>query len=86
MKFPLIIAIFAALVPTSFAMDQPSFHTKGAPTGKPTGPFSPEFAHKVTAEIAPGTTVIMTDRATHSRTQPQFYATNSMPWRSGFRR
>ena len=38
MKFQAVIAIFAALVATSFAMDQPSFHTKGAPTGKPTGP------------------------------------------------
>ena len=38
MKFPLITAIFAALVATSFPMDQPSFHTKGVPTGKPTGP------------------------------------------------
>jgi uncharacterized protein YdeI (BOF family) len=38
MKFQPVIAIFAALVASSFAMDQPSFHTKGAPTGKPTGP------------------------------------------------
>ena len=38
MKFQSVIAIFAALVASSFAMDQPSFHTKGAPTGKPTGP------------------------------------------------
>ena len=37
MKFQPVIAIFAALVATSFAMDQPSFHTKGAPTGEPTG-------------------------------------------------
>jgi hypothetical protein len=92
-------------------MDQPSFHTKGAPTGRPTGSlkpgeywftllegttgkpsqlapgrearrwmrvdgegrgvdaeklasrlrFSAEFAHKVAAEITPGTTVIVTD-------------------------
>src|SRR5437660_651256 len=41
MKFQPVIAIFAALVATSFAMDQPSFHTKGAPTGKPTGPLKP---------------------------------------------
>ena len=37
MKFQFVIAIFAALVATSFAMDQPSFHTKGVPTGKPSG-------------------------------------------------
>jgi hypothetical protein len=41
MKFQSVIAIFAALVATSFAMDQPSFHTKGAPVGKPTGPLKP---------------------------------------------
>jgi L,D-transpeptidase catalytic domain len=41
MKFLPAIAIFASLVATSFAMDQPSFHTKGAPTGKPTGPLKP---------------------------------------------
>jgi len=38
MKFQPVIAIFAALVASSFAMDQPSFNTRGAPTGKPTGP------------------------------------------------
>jgi hypothetical protein len=41
MKFQSVIAIFAALVATSFAMDQPSFHTKVAPVGKPTGPLKP---------------------------------------------
>ena len=41
MKFQSVIAVFAALVATSFAMDQPSFHTKGVPTGKPTGPLKP---------------------------------------------
>ena len=41
MKFQPVIAIFAALVTTSFAMDQPSFHTKGAATAKPTGPLKP---------------------------------------------
>jgi hypothetical protein len=34
MKFSAVIAFFATLVATSFAMDQPSFHTKGVPTGK----------------------------------------------------
>ena len=41
MKAQPIIAIFAALLVTSFAMDRPSFHTKGSPTGKPTGPLKP---------------------------------------------
>src|SRR5262249_15125034 len=41
MKFQSVITIFAALVTTSFAMDQPSSHTKGAPTGKPTGTLKP---------------------------------------------
>jgi hypothetical protein len=40
-KFRSVIAIFAALVATSFAMEQPSSHTKGTPTGKPTGPLKP---------------------------------------------
>jgi hypothetical protein len=33
MKFRSVIAILAALVATSFAMEQPSFHTKGTRTG-----------------------------------------------------
>ena len=41
MKFQPVIAIFAALVAPCFAMDQPSFHTKGAPVGKPIGPVKP---------------------------------------------
>jgi len=83
MKFRSIIAVFAALVATSFAMDQPSFRTKDVPTGKASqlAPgrqagegrgvdaeklasrlrFNPEFANKVAGEIAPGTTVILTD-------------------------
>jgi hypothetical protein len=41
MKFQAFIAIFASIVATSLGMDQPSFHTKGTPTGKPTGPLKP---------------------------------------------
>jgi hypothetical protein len=41
MKFLSVIAISAALIATSFAMDQPSSHTKGAPTGKPTEALNP---------------------------------------------
>ena len=41
MKFQAVIAIFASIVATSLGMDQPSFHTKGTPTGKPTGPVKP---------------------------------------------
>lgn len=33
--------VSAALLATTFAMKQPSFHTKGAPTGKPAGPLKP---------------------------------------------
>ena len=37
-----VIAVLAAVVGASFAaMPQPSFHTKGTPTGKPTGPLKP---------------------------------------------
>ena len=35
------LALTIALVTTVFAMEQPSFHTKGSPTGKPTGPLKP---------------------------------------------
>ena len=41
MKFGSVIAVFAALIATSLAMEQPSSHTKGVPTGKPTGPLKP---------------------------------------------
>ena len=41
MKIHATLALFATLVASSFAMPQPSFHTKGTPTGKPTGPLKP---------------------------------------------
>ena len=41
MKFGSVIAIFAALIATSLAMEQPTSHTKGTPTGKPTGTLGP---------------------------------------------
>jgi hypothetical protein len=41
MKLRSVIAVSTALLATSFAMDRPSFHTKGSPTGKPTGPLKP---------------------------------------------
>lgn len=34
-------AILLAALPAAMAMEQPSFHTKGTPTGKPTGPLKP---------------------------------------------
>jgi hypothetical protein len=41
MKFPTILAISIGLLTASQAMDRPSFHTKGTPTGKPTGRLKP---------------------------------------------
>src|SRR5438046_1387160 len=41
MKFLKILALSAALLTTAQAVKQPSFHTKGSPTGKPTGPLKP---------------------------------------------
>src|SRR5690349_22332927 len=41
MKFPTILAISVALLTASHAMEKPSFHTKGTPTGKPTGTLKP---------------------------------------------
>ena len=41
MRFLSFIFVFAALLTTNFAMDRPSFHTQGTPTGKPTGKLKP---------------------------------------------
>ena len=41
MKFLKILALSVALLTTVQAVQQPSFHTKGTPTGKPTGPLKP---------------------------------------------
>jgi hypothetical protein len=41
MKFLKILALSVALLTTVQAMQQPSFHTKGTPTGKPTGALKP---------------------------------------------
>ena len=41
MKFLKILALSVALLTTVQAVQQPSFHTKGTPTGKPTGALKP---------------------------------------------
>src|SRR5678810_117086 len=41
MKILSVLAIAAVLLTTVQAMQQPSFHTKGTPTGKPTGQLKP---------------------------------------------
>ena len=41
MKYLTILALCIGLLTSSQAMPQPSFHTKGTPTGKPTGPLKP---------------------------------------------
>src|SRR4030095_8793518 len=41
MKFLKILALSVALLTTAQAVKQPSFHTKGTPTGKPTGSLKP---------------------------------------------
>lgn len=41
MRFLIVLAISAGIVTASQAMEKPSFHTKGTPTGKPTGPLKP---------------------------------------------
>src|SRR5215472_4402723 len=41
MKFLTIIAISVGLLAASQAMEKPSFHTQGTPTGKPTGTLKP---------------------------------------------
>jgi L,D-transpeptidase-like protein len=41
MKFLKTLALAVALLTSVQAMQQPSAHTKGTPTGKPTGPLKP---------------------------------------------
>src|SRR5206468_11564215 len=41
MKFLIIVAISVGVLAGSQAMERPSFHTKGTPTGKPTGQLKP---------------------------------------------
>jgi len=41
MKILSVLAIAAALLTSAQAVEQPSFHTKGTPTGRPTGPLKP---------------------------------------------
>jgi hypothetical protein len=41
MKILSVLSVSVALIAASFAMEQPSFHTKGTPTGKPTGKLKP---------------------------------------------
>ena len=41
MKLLRILALITVLFTTAQAMDRPSFHTQGSPTGKPTGPLKP---------------------------------------------
>ena len=41
MKLRYLLFAFLTLLATAFAMEQPSFHTKGSATGKPTGPLKP---------------------------------------------
>ncbi|HEY7001550.1 MAG TPA: L,D-transpeptidase [Candidatus Udaeobacter sp.] len=41
MRFLTILTICAGLLTASQAMEKPSFHTKGTPTGKPTGALKP---------------------------------------------
>src|SRR6478735_3529637 len=41
MKFLSLLPLLAVLISTAQAVEQPSAHTKGTPTGKPTGPLKP---------------------------------------------
>jgi L,D-transpeptidase catalytic domain len=41
MKYLTIIALSLSILTASQAMERPSFHTKGTPAGKPTGPLKP---------------------------------------------
>src|SRR5207248_11511452 len=41
MKYLTILALSFSILTASAAMERPSFHTKGTPTGKPTGALKP---------------------------------------------
>src|SRR6516165_11324703 len=41
MRIITAFALSIAFLFSAYAMEQPSFHTKGTPTGKPTGPLKP---------------------------------------------
>src|SRR6266566_3731052 len=41
MKFLTILALSISILTASAAMERPSFHTKGTPTGKPSGTLKP---------------------------------------------
>jgi L,D-transpeptidase catalytic domain len=41
MKLLRLLALFAVLISTAQAVEKPSAHTKGTPSGKPTGPLKP---------------------------------------------
>src|SRR5205809_7854418 len=41
MKILSVVSLSIALIAASFAVERPSFHTKGSPTGKPTGALKP---------------------------------------------
>jgi L,D-transpeptidase catalytic domain len=41
MRLITTLAVFVAALCGAYAMEKPSFHTKGTPTGKPTGPLKP---------------------------------------------
>jgi hypothetical protein len=41
MKIRYLLLFCAVVATASLAMDKPSFHTKGSPTGRPTGPMKP---------------------------------------------
>ncbi len=58
MKIPTILAVSVALLTTSVAMEQPSFHTKGTPTGKPTGTLKPG-EYRWHPEISPSGPVVV---------------------------
>ena len=57
-KLPAILAISTLLLATAQAMEKPTFHTKGTPTGKPTGPMKPgEYWWK--PELSPSGPVVV---------------------------
>src|SRR5262249_15921517 len=58
MKYLTILVLSISILTASQAMDRPSFHTKGTPTGQPTGPLKPgEYWWK--PELSPSGPVVV---------------------------
>src|SRR5438045_6214199 len=69
MKFFSVLAVSLALLTAAQAVEKPSAHTKGTPTGNPTGPLKPgEYSWKPQlSPSGPLVVLVRRPRANHAR-------------------